>query len=63
MDIKVQDPVTGAKADTSDPGGSLKSIAAGAGGVALGLGVLAGGKRLFNTASQQTEQVDEINFF
>lgn len=54
MDLKAEDPLTGAKADPSDAGGSIKSIVLGIASVGLGAGILTGGIALYNKLSEAT---------
>lgn len=54
MDLNAQDPVTGAKVDPSDPGGSASSIVSGVGGVALGAGIISAGVAVYKWASDKS---------
>ena len=57
MDLSIEDPVTGAKADPSDPEGSAKSIGKGIGGMALAAGIASAGVAVYTRLSKETGDV------
>lgn len=54
MDLRSEDPVTGAYVDPSDVDGSAKSIATGVGGIVLGAGIVSTGIMLYKRFSEAT---------
>jgi len=59
---EIEAPVVGVTFDTDDIPGSLMNVVMGVVGVAMSLGIIAAGRSLWNSTSEQTDAVGEVEF-